>query len=83
MAHYNYKCVMYDLIPKDFYNSFIEEFEEDGSEYDYDSNYDGHHWLMAAEYIKQLQERDKILTALESAGVDCWSGYDLAMEDFD
>jgi hypothetical protein len=56
MAYYNYKVVR-DMIPDDFRDAFIKEFEADGRvEYDGDANYDGHMWLLVAEYIEHLQE---------------------------
>jgi hypothetical protein len=33
--------------------------------------------------VEELEERDFILSALEGAGVDNWSGWDLAMEMLD
>lgn len=53
MAYYNYKVVR-DLIPDDFRDKFIEQFEKDGTEYDHDANYDGHMWLLVADYIEYL-----------------------------
>jgi hypothetical protein len=42
------------LIPDDFRDKFIEQFEKDGTEYDHDANYDGHMWLLVADYIEYL-----------------------------
>lgn len=55
MAYYNYKEVR-DLIPNDFRDAYIEKFEQDGTEYDGDPNYDGHMWLLAGSYISYLQD---------------------------
>lgn len=41
-------------------------------------------WLIdAIEAVRMLMKRDKLLTALEAAGVDNWEGYDLAIESIE
>lgn len=37
---------------------------------------------LTEEEYNNLIERDAILTALESCGVDSWDGYDIAMETY-
>lgn len=56
MAYYNYKVVR-DLIPAEFEDRYEQEFNKVNSEdsYDADANYDGHRWLLTAEYIEYLQ----------------------------
>jgi hypothetical protein len=60
MAYYNYKHVR-DLIPDDFRDKFIEEYNKNGYEYEGTCNYDGDMWLLAAAYIEELLEKIKIL----------------------
>lgn len=40
------------------------------------------HITIPIEFYNELIERDKILAALEAAGVDNWDGYDFAMEEY-
>jgi len=56
MAYYNYKVVR-DQIPAEFEDRFEQEFNKVNGEgyYDADANYDGHRWLLTAEYIEYLQ----------------------------
>ena len=56
MAYYNYKVVR-DQIPADFEDRYEQEFNKKNGEgaYDADANYDGHRWLLTAEYIEYLQ----------------------------
>jgi hypothetical protein len=63
MAYYNYKVVR-DMIPDDFSEKFIKDFEEENDmEYDHDANYDGHMWLLTAAYIDHLHSRIYELSA--------------------
>lgn len=56
MAYYNYKVVR-DQIPTEFEDRYEQEFNKVNGEgsYDADANYDGHRWLLTAEYIEYLQ----------------------------
>lgn len=56
MAYYNYKVVR-DRIPNDFEDRFVSAFNDANGDdsYDSDANYNGHRWLLTAEYIDYLQ----------------------------
>lgn len=56
MAYYNYKVVR-DQIPAEFEDRYEHEFNKINGEDEYnaDANYDGHRWLLTAEYIEFLQ----------------------------
>lgn len=56
MAYYNYKIVR-DQIPAEFEDRYEQEFNKVNGEgrYNDDANYDGHRWLLTAEYIEYLQ----------------------------
>lgn len=56
MAYYNYKVVR-DQIPEDFEARYVSAFNAIHGDnfYDSDANYDGHRWLLTAEYIDYLQ----------------------------
>lgn len=38
--------------------------------------------VILEERIEELEERDRLLSALEAGGVDNWEGYEPSMEDF-
>lgn len=61
MAYYNYKYVR-DQIPADFEHRYEQEFNKVHGEgcYDGDPNYDGHRWLLTAEYIEYLSSQLKL-----------------------
>jgi hypothetical protein len=58
MAYYNYKRVL-DLIPDDFRVSFEATWRKEFGEYEETCDYDGSLWILAADYISDLQERLK------------------------
>lgn len=62
MAAYSYKEVCHRPIIA----RYVDEFEKNyGREFDNDSNYDGDYWLVASDYIDDLEvERDELLNLL-------------------
>ena len=69
MAYYNYKVVR-DQIPEEFQDRYEEAFNVVNGEgaYDSDANYDGHRWLLTAEYIDYLNaqlDRGRKITIAE------------------
>lgn len=60
MAYYTYKEVR-DLIPDDFKEEFIKNYNERyskfGHVYDDDANYNGGMWLLTAAYIEYLLKK--------------------------
>lgn len=62
MAHYAYKNVVYDLIPKGFYERYERYFKKNyGREFDPDANYNGDYWFMTESYIQELHSEIKEL----------------------
>jgi hypothetical protein len=61
MGYYAYKNVR-DAIPQAFQDAWEVKFKEDaGRDYEEDPGYDGDMWLLAADYIKHLEDRIKAL----------------------
>lgn len=77
MAHYSYKDVCF-AVPEHYISNFKEVY---GREFDGDPNYDGDYWNIVGDWINDMKQRLELLDALEAAGVDNWSGFDLAIEN--
>ena len=63
MAHYAYKCACYDIdYPK--FQQLVKQFEEqEGREFDGDSNYDGDNWYIMEMWIRELRAENERLRA--------------------
>lgn len=80
MAAYSYKLVCHrpELEP------YIEAFEKKyGEEFDGDANYDGDCWIVASDYIDDLEdERDELVKALRAIHAEVHAnGYPTACEE--
>lgn len=57
MGSYSYKYLCYS-IPQSYVDSFKEKY---GREFDCDANYDGDYWVIAADYVADLESKVKEL----------------------
>ena len=53
MAHYTYKDLCYG-IPAHYEETFEDKYSRD---FDYDSNYNGDYWVIASDYVTDLETR--------------------------
>ena len=75
MAHYAYKCACYDIdYPK--FQQLVKQFEEqEGREFDGDSNYDGDNWYIMEMWIRELRAENERLRASPASAPEGWKDF--------
>lgn len=64
MANYTYKDLCYS-IPVHYEETFEEKYNR---EFDYDSNYNGDYWVIASDYVTDLENRIEEFKSLVEMG---------------